>query len=147
MKLKFFFFFVIVSFTSIPSFSQSQRSIFFDKETQITKFHTIDELEGLNKGDLIALYKERINEIITILPYLALTNRPEVSLSDIGIKEDSDHLKTLKENHEDTQDALKTTKEMVGELIPYADTGKIIWSILFYEDIIKKIRIGSEGTY
>lgn len=147
MKSKSTFLFIFVAFTSIVSFSQSQKSIFFDRETQITKFHTIDELENLKKGDLITLYKERVNEIITVLPYLALTNQPEVSLSDIGIKEDSDHLKILKQNHEATSDALETTLEMIGELVPYADTEKIIWSILYYEEIIKKMRIGVDGTF
>lgn len=147
MNLKSTALIILFTFISTISFAQSQKSIFFDRETQITKFHTIDELENLKKGDLITLYKERINEIITVLPYLALTNQPEVSLSDIGIKEDSDHLKILKQNHESTSDALETTKEMIGELVPYADTEKIIWSILYYEEIIKKIRIGIDGNF
>jgi len=134
-------------FLSFTSFSQSKKNIFFDQSTLITKFHTIDELENLKKGQLVKLYIERANEIITVLPYIALTNESEVSLSDIGIKENSDNLKLLKKHHETTTDAFESTSNLITEFVPYADTEKIIWSILYYEEMIKKIRIGVNGNF
>ena len=77
------------------SFAQSKDNIFFDQKTLINKFHTIDELEELKKGELISLYKYRVREILTIIPYLALANQADVSLGDNGIKEDSQNLKVL----------------------------------------------------
>ena len=129
------------------SSAQSQKNIFFDQKKLINKFHTIDELESLKKGDLIQLYIERINEITIVIPYLALTNEAGVKLSDIGIKESSDHLKSLNKHHNSTTEALENTKEVISEFIPYADTENIVWAILYFEEVIKKIRIGANGNF
>ncbi len=136
--------FLLITTTSV---AQSKENIFFDKETQIVKFHTIDELEEFKKGQLIQLYVERINEIITILPFIALSNEPSISLADIGIKENSDNLKVLDKHHKSTIEAFQSTNEMITEFIPYADTEKIIWSILYFEEVIKKIRIGMNSNF
>ncbi|MHA7056049.1 hypothetical protein ACWGOQ_0002430 [Aquimarina sp. M1] len=138
---------LVVLFLTITSFAQSKKNIFFDQSTLITKFHTIDELEGLKKGELVKLYTERANEIITVLPYIALTHEAGVSLSDIGIKENSDNLKLLKKHHQTTTETFEETSNLITEFIPYADTEKIIWSILYYEEMIKKIRIGIDGNF
>ena len=138
---------LLILFLTVNCFSQSKKNVFFDHNSLITKFHTIDELENLKKGDLVALYIERANEIITVLPYIALTNESDVSLSDLGIKENSDNLKLLKKHHETSTNAFESTSNMITELIPYADTDKIVWSILYYEEMIKKIRIGMKGNF
>ncbi|MFC5047222.1 hypothetical protein ACFSTE_08135 [Aquimarina hainanensis] len=129
------------------SFAQSKDNIFFDQKTLINKFHTIDELEELKKGELISLYKYRVREILTIIPYLALANQADVSLGDNGIKEDSQNLKVLGKHHEATTKAFEVTNNMISEFVPYADTEKIVWSILYFEEIIKKIRIGANGNF
>ncbi|AXT61134.1 hypothetical protein D1816_12515 [Aquimarina sp. AD10] len=129
-------------------FAQSiNDAVFFTPSKQINKFHTIGDLEALKKGELIALYQDRVEEIMTILPLLSLTNEAGVRLKDIGIKEDSRHVKILKSNKESTTKNLVTTKKAIEELVPYADTGKIIWTILYYEEVIKKMRIGSNGSF
>ncbi|WP_109299630.1 hypothetical protein [Aquimarina sp. AU474] len=134
-------------FISAYSHAQSKKNVFFDQNIMIGKFHTIDQLEELKKGELIQLYTERVKEITTILPYLALTNEAGVSLSDIGIKESSDHLKSLDKYHEETTETAESTNEIISEFIPYADTEKIVWAILYFEEIIKKIRIGANGNF
>ncbi|MGY3791425.1 hypothetical protein [uncultured Aquimarina sp.] len=134
-------------FITAVSFAQTKSNILFDQRTLIKKFHTIDQLEGLKKGELVKLYIERVNEVITVLPYIALSNEANVSLSDIGIKENSDNLKLLKKHHETTTEAFESTSNLITEFIPYADTEKIIWSILYYEEMIKKIRIGVNGNF
>lgn len=134
-------------FITSSSFAQIKKNIFFDENSMIKKFHTIDELEGLKKGELVKLYIDRANEIITVLPYLALTNESSVSLSDVGIKEDSNNLKILDKHHESNTESFNNTKNLITEFIPYADTDRIIWSILYYEEIIKKIRIGVNGNF
>ncbi|WP_343911660.1 hypothetical protein [Aquimarina litoralis] len=134
-------------FITTLSFAQTKSNILFDQRTLIKKFHTIDQLEGLKKGELVKLYIERVNEVITVLPYIALSNEANVSLSDIGIKENSDNLKLLKKHHETTTEAFESTSNLITEFVPYADTEKIIWSILYYEEMIKKIRIGVNGNF
>jgi len=131
-----------------PIFCQKgDEAIFFTTKKQVNKFHTISDLEGKQKGELIKIYQERIKEIITVLPFLSLTNQPGTRLKDIGIKEDSRHIKMLKNKTESTEKNLEITKEAIEELIAYADTGKIIWTILYYEEIIKKMRIGVNGNF
>ncbi len=134
--------------TNHSIFSQKTvEAIFFTSNKQINKFHTISDLETKQKGELIKIYQERIEEIMTVLPFLSLTNQPGTRLKDIGIKEDSRHLKILKNKTESTEKNLEVTKEAIEELIAYADTGKIIWTILYYEEIIKKMRIGVNGNF
>ncbi len=128
-------------------FYAQQEAIFFTQKDQIAKFHTISDLQALKKGELIALYQDRVTEILTTLPFLSLTNEADIRLGDIGIKEDSRHLKILKNNTASTQDHIEISKETIEELVPYADTEKIIWTILFYEDMIKKMRIGSNSSF
>lgn len=143
---KIFIFLLLISIHC--SFAQKRDDgVFFVQEDQIAKFHTIGELENLRKGDLIKLYKDRIQEIITVVPFVALTNEANVRLSDVGIKEDSDHLKTLKKGTEATRESLEIMEETVDNLVPYADTERIIWSILYYEEIIKKMRIGVQNSF
>lgn len=140
--------FILLLLSINTGFSQSfNEAVFFTQNSRINRFHTIDDLEDLKKGELLSLYADRVKEIVTILPYISLTNEPGVRLSDVGIKEDSNHIKTLKKNKAATQEAIETTKTTVEELIPYADTERIIWTILYYEDIIKKMRIGIKGNF
>ena len=129
------------------NYSQTKKNVFFDQQALISKFHTIDELEDMKKGELIKLYTERVKEVTTVLPYLALTNEAGVKLSDIGIKESSDHLKSLDKHHEAILDSFESTNNMISEFIPYADTEKIVWAILYFEEVIKKIRIGANGNF
>ncbi len=129
------------------SFTEAQNNVLFNKKVQTPKFHTIDDLKALKKGDLLKLYVRRIYEINTVLPYMALTNEPEVSLSDLGIRENSDNLKMLEDHHDVNKEAFKTSSEMMNQFIAYADTEKIILSILYFEEIIKKMRIGVGSNF
>ncbi len=139
-----FILFLVVNIT----FSQkANEAVFFTQEKQVNRFHTIEDLESLKKGELISLYKDRVEEIMTVIPLLSLTNEAGVRLSDIGIKEDSRHLKILKNNKETIEKTLESTNEAIEELVAYADTEKIIWTILYFEEIIKKMRIGVNGSF
>ncbi|GAA0717397.1 hypothetical protein [Aquimarina litoralis] len=126
---------------------KKDEAIFFQKKHQITKFHTISDLENLKKGELIKLYQDRIKEIVTVLPFLSLTNEPDVRLADLGIKEDSGHIKSLKKSTETAEEAVNVFQTSIEELVPYADTEKIILTILYFEDIIKKMRIGVTRSF
>ncbi|WP_299219725.1 hypothetical protein [uncultured Aquimarina sp.] len=123
-----------------------KKGVFFDNDKLINRFHTIDELQDLNKGALIELYLERAREIFVVLPYLSLNNKPGTSLSDVGIKEDSDKIKIVEKNNEIADRAFVYTTNTIKELVPYSDTDKIIWAVLYFEEMIKKMRLGKEGN-
>ena len=114
----------------------------------LSKFFKFNiDLEELKKGELIELYADRVTEILTVLPLLSLSYEPGVSLSDVGIKEDSHHLKILKKAKDSQQENIEKTHETVEELIPYADTDQIVWTILYFEEVIKKMRMGVKGNF
>ncbi|TPN85991.1 hypothetical protein [Aquimarina algicola] len=142
------FFIAIVTLLMLQqNYAQTQKNVFFNEKALINKFHTINQLKNLKKGELITLYTERVTEIVTVLPYLSLTNEANIKLSDIGIKENSDHLKTLNKHHIATEQAIESNSNLITEFIPYADTEKIIWAILYFEEVIKKIRIGYDNNF
>jgi len=101
----------------------------------------------MKKGELIVIYKERIKEIMSVLPLLSLVNEAGIRLKDVGIKEESRHVKILKNSKETTEKNLEATNEAIEELVPFADTEKIIGTILYFEEIIKKMRIGVNGSF
>lgn len=141
--LTFIFFSLVIS----TSAQQKNEAVFFTQKAQIDQFHTIDDLEELRKGELIELYANRVTEILTVLPLLSLSHEPGVRLSDVGIKEDSHHLKILKKAKDSRTENIEKTHQTVEELIPYADTDKIIWTILYFEEVIKKMRMGVKGNF
>ena len=141
---------ILVLLLFIASIAYSQKrdeGVFFIQKDQITKFHTVGELDNVKKGELLKLYKERVHEVMMALPYTSLTNESNVRLGDVGITEDSRHIKTLKKGVEDSLELLSSLDTSIDELVAYADTEKIIWSILFYEDVIKKMRMGVQSGF
>ncbi len=136
---------LIVFIFSLNALHAQKENIFFTNDKLSNKFHTIDELKDLNKGELINLYSERVREIMIILPYLPLANKPGVSMRDVGITETSDNVKIVKKNNEIADRAYEYTQNTINTLIPYADTDKIIWSILYFEEMIKEMRLGTNG--
>ncbi|TPN85993.1 hypothetical protein [Aquimarina algicola] len=139
--------FIFLILTNMIIAQKTNEAVFFTKNNLIKRFHTINDLENLKKGDLIKLYQERVEEIVIALPLLSLTNEAGLRLSDLGIKEDSKHLKVLKNNTETTRESLEVINKTIEELVAYADTEKIIWAILYYEEVIKKMRLGSSGNF
>ena len=113
----------IALFTSI-SFAQDS-NVLFEKEKSTLKFHTIEDLAQLKKGQLLELYISRVYEITTVLPYMSLTNEPGTTLGDLGIREDSDNIKILEKQHEVNVAAFKYAKETMTQFIAYADTDKM----------------------
>ena len=78
---------------------------------------------------------------------MSLTKEPGTTLSDLGIRENSDNTKILDKYHEVHTEAFRSTNDMMMEFVAYADTEKIILSILYFEEIIKKLRIGINEDY
>lgn len=113
-------------------------------DAKIEKFHTEEELKKLGKIELTNLYLERVKILTEIIPFLALHTKPGATLKEIGIPETETNIKHMEKEVTNKKNYLAAVNETLDDIIPFADKVNIIWSILLYEDIIKKAE--SEGT-
>lgn len=114
------------------------KSIISDKVT-IGKYHNKEELERLQKGELIMLYEERNQVLTSTLPYIAFATKPGVTMNALGIPDNNDNTKALDDQFENTDDYLENTLEFQRKFLPYGDTKNLIAAILFYEEIMKSL--------
>ena len=119
------------------------KSIISD-EVKIKKYHNKSELDQMQKGELLVLYKERIASLVKILPYIAFATKPGVTMVSLGIPNDSDNRKSLEDQFEATEDFLAMTNEFQNRILPYSDTKNLLAAILFYEEIMKSLHEFSE---
>ena len=141
MKLKLFLLCFGLLFISNNIYSQKRKqpkSIIID-EVDIKKYHNIDELERMPKGELLTLYKERVSSLVKILPYIAFATKPGVTMESLGIPKDGDNRKALDNQHDETESYLETTMEFQDIILPYSDTNKLVAAILFYEETLKAL--------
>ena len=74
-------------FTAGVVFSQNKnapRSI-ISSSASIKKYHGLYELRGMQKGELLELYVERIQVLVKTLPYIALATKPSVTIADLMV--------------------------------------------------------------
>ena len=102
----------------------------------LKKTHTKDELELLGKLELTTIYQERVAIITEVLPYLALHSKPGATLTDMSIPQTSANVSHLEKEVKNKQEYISSVNETLVDIIPYADKQNIIWSILFFQDII-----------
>jgi len=81
----------------------------------------------MQKGALIALYKERIQVLVRTLPYV------------LGIPENNENKKALDHQFDNTDEYIENSEDFQGTYLPYSDTGNLIAGILFYEEIMKSL--------
>ncbi|KQX15304.1 hypothetical protein [Flavobacterium sp. Root420] len=105
----------------------------------IRKYHDQKELSGMQKGELLELYIERIKVLVKTLPYIALVTKPGVTMADLGIPDDGEHKKILDNQAVGTTTFLDTTVEFQRKMMPYSDKGNLIAAILFYESTLKSL--------
>ncbi|MDP5202220.1 hypothetical protein [Flavobacterium sp. DG2-3] len=105
----------------------------------IRKYHDQKELSGMQKGELLELYIERIKVLVKTLPYIALVTKPGVTMADLGIPDTADNKKILDGQAEGTTTFLDTTVEFQRKMMPYSDKGNLIAAILFYETTLKSL--------
>nr|WP_317192080.1 hypothetical protein [Snuella sedimenti] len=110
----------------------------------IKKYHNVEELERMQKGELLALYIERTESLIKILPYIAFATKPGVTMATLGIPKNNDNKKALENQFEATDNFLENTVEFQKMILPYSDTNKLISAILFYEETMKLLHQYSE---
>lgn len=119
------------------------KSIINDK-ISIKKYHNKEELERLQKGELLSLYTERTEALIETLPYIAFATKPGITMSSLGIPNDNDNRKILESKVDATKDFLESNRGFQSKILPYSDTSKLISAILFYEEILKSLHEYSE---
>ncbi|WP_194767915.1 hypothetical protein [Tamlana sp. I1] len=118
--------------------SDGPRSIISDKVT-IKKYHNVEELERMQKGEVLALYRERNKVLTRILPYIAFATKPGVTMVTLGIPTNSTNVKALDNQLEAADEYVNSTTFFLNEYLPYADTRNLISAILFYEEILKSL--------
>jgi hypothetical protein len=146
MKIRFIFFSLIFFLVATTGYTQKKTDLksIINSNVGINKYHVKEELERMKKGELLALYSERIKSIIVTLPYIAFTRMPGVTMADIGIPDSSDNTKALDTQHESTNIFLSATDSFDNAILPYADKGNLIAAILFYEETLKSLYVYSE---
>ncbi|TWO32844.1 hypothetical protein E1J38_008235 [Seonamhaeicola sediminis] len=146
MKTKIFLLSFCLFLVTGLSFAQKKKqpkSIINDK-VAIKKYHNKDELDRKQKGELLVLYIERIESLVQLMPYIAFATKPGITMSTLGIPNDSDNRKILDDQFEATDDFIEKNKEFQQRILPYSDTDDLISAILFYEDTLKSLHEYSE---
>jgi hypothetical protein len=114
-------------------------SIISTSGAAMKKYHEQSELEGMQKGQLLDLYIERIKVLINILPYIALTTKPGVTMQDVGIPYNPENVKIMQTQAANTKTFLESTVNFQRTMLPYSDKGTIITSILYYESMLREL--------
>lgn len=146
MKMKI----MLLSFSMImlasAGFAQKKKASkgIISDQVGIKKYHNKSDLERMQKGALLVLYKERIETLVKMLPYIAFATKPGVTMESLGIPVNNDNTKALDSQFEATDDFLETTNEFQDRILPYSDTKNLIAAILFYEETMKSLHMYSE---
>lgn len=146
MKTKITLFMIVFLLMTGTSFSQGKddaQSIISGK-VSITKYHDRDELDKLQKGQLLDLYNERIEVIVKILPNIAFATKPGITMTSLGIPDTKDNRKALEDNIKASKTYFDSTIEFQRKVLPYSDKSNLIAAILFYEETLKSLHTYSE---
>ncbi|WP_341216286.1 hypothetical protein [uncultured Wocania sp.] len=137
------FSFFLVANIGFAQKNKAAKSIISDK-VSIKKYHTKEDLDRMQKGQLLDLYVERIESLVKLLPYIAFATKPGVTMTTLGIPNDKDNRSALDEQFEATESFLETNGEFQRRILPYSDTSNLIAAILFYEETMKSLHEYSE---
>ncbi len=138
-KITFLSLFFLIVITNVNAQGKGPSSI-ISKSSSIKTYYEKSELESLQKGQLLELYVERVKVIINTLPYVALTTKAGVTLTDVGIPDTADSAKKLKNQVDSTNKFLEETLEFQKAITPYADKANLVRAILYYQDMLKQLR-------
>ena len=130
-------FFMIISIGFAQKKEKSMKLII--GKVSITKYHSLEELNELSKGDLLSLYIERIEVIVNILPSIAFATKPNVTMAILGIPETKENKKALETNRKASAEYFDSTVEFQKSILPYSDSRDLIAAILFYEETLKSL--------
>lgn len=133
---------LVFMFTGVNTFAQKEKEksgttmTYVAADAVLKKVYTKEELDALGKLELTTIYQERVAIITEVLPYLALHSKPGATLTDMSIPQTPANLSHLEKEVKNKQVYVASVNETLVDIIPYADKQNIIWSILFFQDII-----------
>lgn len=134
---------ILISFLLVFGIGFAQKKIqpqsIISANVNIKKYHDKEELNRMQKGELLGLYIERIESLVETLPYIAFATKPGKTMSTFGIPNTKENRKTLEDKVEATNDFLETAIEFQKKMLPYSDKSDLIAAILFYEEIFKSL--------
>jgi hypothetical protein len=144
--LPLFFALCVVMLAPINGFSQAAKSTkaipdsahSFVKLDKINKYYTEGELNKLPKLALIEIYKSRLTYLVEILPFISLHPEPGSTFHDMSIPETEANIAHLDKEAKNKQAFIKSLSETLDDVIPYSEKTNIVWSILFFDEMIKK---------
>jgi hypothetical protein len=132
------FVFLCVTLSAVSQNKNAPQSI-ISSSASIKKYHDIDELKRMQKGELLELYVERIQVLVKTLPYIALASKPGITIADLGIPSTSENMKSMEGQRAATQNFLDTTVDFQRKMLPYSDKDNIVSAILFYENTMRSL--------
>ena len=151
MKIKVILFsitFLLMTGSILAQNKKGEPKSIINKDVSISKYHDLKELQDMQKGKLLALYNERIEIIIKLLPSIAFGIKPGVTMSNFGIPDTKENRNALKEHHEATITYFENTISFQSRIMPYSDKANLIAAILFYEQTLKSLHIyGLENKF
>lgn len=140
-KIFFLSFIYIIAVNSVNAQSIAIPKSIISTSAVVKKYHQKNELEEMKKGELVDLYIERINVIVNKIPFIALTTKRGVSISDLGIPSSSNNIKVLENQQENIKTFLDGTEKFEKVTAPFADKADLIDAILYLESMLKELKM------
>ncbi|HKX86766.1 MAG TPA: hypothetical protein VJL37_08835 [Flavobacterium sp.] len=140
-KIIFISFLIAIPTCNINAQTKTIAKSIINPTAVLKRFHEKNELDRMQKGDLVDLYIERINVITNKLPFIALTNKRGVTINDVGIPDNTENNKILDKQQQTIKTFLSETENFERKLTPFADKSDIVDAILFCENILKELRL------
>ena len=134
---------LLITSVSFAQKNDDAKNIINNKVT-IKKYYDSDELEKMQKGELLDLYIERITVLTNTMPYIAFATKPGITMTTLGIPNSKENRKALENQHENTDTYVENTIEFQKTILPYSDTNNLARAILFYEEIMKSLHVYNE---
>jgi hypothetical protein len=138
-KIIFFSMCLLLTTTFVSAQDKNAPKSIISTTALIKKYHDQKELQEMKKGELLELYIERIKVLVKTLPYIALATKPGVTMSDLGIPNDTENRRILDEQAQGTSTFLDLTVNFQRRMVPYSDKNDLMAAILFYETTLKSL--------
>jgi hypothetical protein len=135
---------VFLLMTSIGFAQKDEPQSIISGKVSIAKYHDREELDKLQKGQLLELYNERIEVIVKILPNIAFATKPGVTMTSLGIPDTKENRKALEDNIQASKTYFDSTIDFQKRVLPYSDKSSLISAILFYEQTLKSLHTYNE---
>ena len=110
-KIKLLTVLILLITTITVAQKEEEQPFIISEDVVINKYHSQDELENMQKGQLMVLYNRRIEVLIKILPNIAFTSKPDITMSSMGIPYNKENRNALKDNIDAATTYVKNTLE------------------------------------